>query len=152
MVAQQLIQRYQLEPLYPEGGFFRRVISEAGYSHILYLLTRESPSALHRLDCDEIWQFCQGDIVEHVMINTHGEAQLHRLGVGQRLAVHVPSSFWQGARIVGEGSFALVGCTVIPPFSDSSYEHGHYGDLITQYPHLEELLSGFCRPEASPLE
>lgn len=152
MVAQRLIEQYQLEPLYPEGGYFTRVISEDGYSHILYLLTSDSPSALHRLDCDEIWQFCMGNEVEHVLINSRGEAQLHRLGVGETLAVQVPSSSWQGARIVGDGSFALVGCTVIPPFSDTSYEHGHYGDLIARYPHLEELLSRFCRPEASALE
>jgi predicted cupin superfamily sugar epimerase len=145
-MVEHLLDRYKLEPLYPEGGYYRRVISTPEYSHILYLLTSQSPSALHRLSSDEIWQFLQGDPIEQFVITTDQKPFITRLGFKDELSVRVPAGYWQGSRLAPGGSYALVGCTVIPPFSDGSYEHGYYDELSAVYPDLTEQLALYCRP------
>jgi len=56
------------------------------------------------------------------------------------LQVVVPGGVWQGAFLLGEGKFALMGTTVSPGFDFEDYEHGDRDSLISQYPHHEQLI------------
>lgn len=108
--AARLIARLGLQQLPREGGFFRQTWlsperDAAGRplgSAILYLMTPEDFSALHRLRTDEVWHFHAGDAVEHMQLDPKdGDIRRTRLGpepgdeeVPQLI---VPSGFWQGA-------------------------------------------------------
>jgi hypothetical protein len=41
---------------------------------------------------------------------------------------------WQGARLVGDGKFALLGCTVTPGFDYADYRGGSYAELADKWP------------------
>lgn len=165
LTAQQVIAHLQLEPLIGEGGYFRQVYRSAHilapYAHhtepkpactsILYLVT-DAPlgfSALHRLPTDEIYHFCMGDPLEMLLLYPDGASRVVTLGQdllnGQQLQVSVPSGVWQGSRLVDGGSFALVGATMAPGYTDDDYIGGERDALIAAYPHERERIIKLTR-------
>ncbi len=159
--AARIIRELQLAPLPREGGYFRRVWESAAQvapgraasSAILFLLTEDSFSALHRLQAEELWQFHAGDPVEHVMIHPETGALAVNLlgpdvGAGQLPQVTVPSQVWQGARLppgaVRQG-WALVGCTVTPAWRDEEFELGDRDRLRRQFPAAAAWIDGLTR-------
>ena len=112
--AETVIRLLDLEPLPPEGGYFRstyrapvvgleRPLSTAIY----YLVTPEQFSALHRLPHDELFHFYRGDEVEQFLIHPDGRGETRRLGPaierGTQPQVVVPGGAWQGTRLVAAG-------------------------------------------------
>src|SRR5215204_3564764 len=102
--ARVLIASLDLQPLPGEGGFFRQTWRSSTASAILFLLTREAFSALHRLDRDEVWHFYRGHPVEHVQLNpADGNATITRIGpdvlAGEQPQLVVSENKWQGARL-----------------------------------------------------
>ncbi len=151
-----LINTYGLQPLIPEGGYFNKiyplvdsneVISRA--SAIYYLMSGSSFSSMHRLTGDEIWHYYSGDPVEQIQIYPDGTLKRIILGADPergdlRMAV-VPAGVWQGTKILNvKAGFALCGCTVIPEYTDESYTHGVFSDLVNLYPQHEETIARFC--------
>jgi predicted cupin superfamily sugar epimerase len=138
--ARALIERLGLAPLPEEGGFFRVTWRGAHGSAILFLITPEEFSALHRIAQDELWHFHAGDPVEHVRINpATGEVEVNRLGAdvarGETPQIAVPAGHWQGARIVGgTHGYALLGCTVTPPWTPEGFELGARERLTADFP------------------
>lgn len=137
--AEELIAALNLEPLAGEGGYFRRTwlasTSEerpAGNA-ILYLVTPDSFSALHRLDTTEIFHFYLGDPCEQIVINSQGELQTYLLGpdvlTGQCVQNIVPEKCWQGTKLVDGGAWALVGTTMAPAYSLAGFELATAADL-----------------------
>src|SRR5581483_4966412 len=91
--SEEIIRRFQLEPLPVEGGLFARhyeaqeIIPHhalpARYgrpklfaSAICYLLQPNTESLLHRLKSDEIYHFYAGDPVSLVMLFPDGSHQV----------------------------------------------------------------------------
>lgn len=148
--ARAIIAALQLQPLPGEGGFFRRTARTETVSAILYLMTADNFSALHRLAQDELWHFHAGDAVEHVQFAARdGRAQIARLGTdvlaGDASQVFVPAGAWQGARIAAARSgaaprdaaahgYALLGCTVSPPWDERGFELGRRDALLRSFP------------------
>ena len=83
ITAQQIIDHFEMEPLVPEGGFikvfhFADLIikkeqlpsiyscDKAICGTILYLITKDSFSRMHRLPTDEIYHFYMGDPVDQL--------------------------------------------------------------------------------------
>ena len=102
--ARALIASLDLKPLPGEGGFFRVTWRNDTTSAILFLLTRDSFSALHRLDRDELWHFHAGQPIELLQLDPkHGDARIARMGPdvlnGEQPQLHVPAGVWQGARL-----------------------------------------------------
>jgi predicted cupin superfamily sugar epimerase len=142
--ARQLIAKLQLEPLPREGGFFRQTWRNERSSAILFVLTPDNFSALHRLAQDELWHFHGGDRVEHVQLDPQaGTVRIARLGpdvlAGDEPQVIVPRGTWQGGRTVGDAGatthgWSLLGCTVSPPWDERGFALGEREALLAQFP------------------
>ena len=167
MTPEDLIRLLKLEPLQPEGGFYRETYRSSDLlpeeslppryrgarsmgTAIYYVITPEHFSTLHRLQSDEVFHFYLGDPVEMLLIFADGNTETRILGQdlekGQHLHACVPMQVWQGARLVEGGSFALLGTTVAPGFDPSDFELGDRGNLIQCFPHVAGLISIFTHP------
>jgi len=158
--AEQIIERFGLEPLEPEGGYFKRTwtgVDRADGSAIYFLLTPATFSAFHRIKADELWHFYAGDPVEHWQLRSGLPALGRRLGSAVLAAgreepqVIVPALTWQGARLApASGRFprgwALLGCTLCPAWRDHDFfELGGKTELATAFPESAELISSLTR-------
>ncbi len=142
-----------------EGGYFREtyrspitiptpVGSRALATSILYLITADDPSRLHRLRFDEVWFFHAGCPVEMVYL---GPVESHVLSLDSPQAL-APGGRWMGARVVpsqsaggeaGQGEslgWTLVGCVVSPGFEYDDFEAGRREELLAAYPEAEEYI------------
>lgn len=133
LTASEVIHALGLEPLEGEGGYFRQTWIAPGEGDaapigtcILYLVTPDSFSALHRLDHDEIFHFYLGDPCEAVMVAPDGTLSEVTLGqdlaAGMRVQHIVPAGSWQGTRLAPGGSWALLGTTMVPGFTPAGFE------------------------------
>lgn len=149
--ARQFIAELRLERLPGEGGFFRQTARTETVSAILFLMTADEFSALHRLAQDELWHFHAGDPVEHVQLDPRDgapqSAQVTRLGAdllgGEAPQVFVPAGVWQGARLApprdaaksrAAHGYALVGCTASPPWEERGFELAARASLRRSFP------------------
>ncbi len=161
MNAQQIIEHLQLVPHPGEGGYFRETyrsqrdwgaqVLPEGYgaprafsTAIYYLLTPETFSAMHEIQSDEIFHFYLGNPVEmlHLYPDGHGEVVLHgsRLEEGMHPQVLVPGGVWQGARLLPEGTWALMGTTVAPGFDFADFEVASRLELLEMYPDYADQI------------
>lgn len=171
--AQQVVAALGLAPLPREGGFFRVTWRTAAGSAIYFLLTDDAEgfSALHRLRTDELWHFHAGDAIEQVQLDPRtGAAKRLVLGTdlaaGQHPQVVAPAGVWQGSRLwhagasaTGEGGragthtpaaaqphgWALVSCTLAPPWDEVECEFGERAALERQFPEHADLVRALTR-------
>ena len=111
---------------------------------ILYLLTPDTYSALHRVASDEIFHFYLGDAVTMLQLHPDGSSEVITLGQdifnGQRVQVMVPQGSWQGCFLEEGGKFALMGTTIAPGFEFSDFEAASPKKLIERYPDQRDLI------------
>ena len=149
--ARQVVAALRLEPLPSEGGFYRVAWRNPTASAILYLMTPEAFSAWHRLDRDEVWHFHAGDPVEHGQLDPcRGARRTTRLGPdvvgGDAPHVVVPAGVWQAARLAETGyGFALLGCTVSPPWDERGFELADPAALRAAFPAHSEIIRALTR-------
>lgn len=139
LTAEDVIELLGLQPLPEEGGYFRQTWPKLTQDErpigtaILYLVTPTSFSALHRLDADEVFHFYLGDPCEQITINPEGQLTTIVLGsdiaAGHQVQSIVPRGCWQGTRLIGEGSWALLGTTMAPGYAQSGFELASIDDL-----------------------
>jgi predicted cupin superfamily sugar epimerase len=161
ITADQIKNLLHLKPHPEEGGWFietyrsSEAIPEKALSNrykgvrsfgtaIYYLLTPESFSAMHRLRSDEIFHFYIGDPVEMLQLWPDGSGRVLVIGSdilnGMQPQVVVPRDVWQGAKLIKNGKFALLGTTVSPGFELIDYESGRRDGLIKAYPQFQDLI------------
>lgn len=164
--ARELAATLGLEP-HSEGGFFletyradETVVTPHGErplsTAILFLVTAESISRLHRLTSDELWVFQGGLPLELVTIAGDGTARTRVLGEFEASADEerlpqalVPAGSWQGARLAcgphlpADDAWALVSCIVTPGFSYEDFELGERETLLAAHPQHAELIRDF---------
>lgn len=155
MTAQEIIELLHLEPLEMEGGYFRQNYrNKASWNEhkpmstaIYFLLTPETYSCLHRLPNDEVYHFYLGDPVELLVLDDAGQGSVHTLGsdlvAGMLVQTAVPAGAWQGSRLLSGGSWALLGTTMAPGFTDDDFTvmtPETAQALIAQRPELETLI------------
>lgn len=170
--ARQVIAALGLAPLPREGGYFRVTWRTAAGSAIYFLLTDDAGgfSALHRLKTDELWHFHAGDPIEQVQLDPRtGAAQRLLLGAdiaaGQQPQIVAPGGVWQGSRLAGPVGaaqvstigkvepaplakpcgWALVSCTLAPPWDEAECEFGDRADLMATFPEQAELVRALTR-------
>jgi uncharacterized protein len=181
--AQQIIEFFGMRPLPNEGGFYvetyrcREKIAQAGLpaprvllsqdssggdrnlcTAILYLLTPDTFSVLHRVKSDEIFHFYLGDAVTMLQLHPDGSSEVTILGQDifkrHRVQVVVPQGTWQGcflnprcclATARRGGGFALMGTTVAPGFEFADFEPANREKLLEQYPTQRDLIIRLTR-------
>lgn len=162
MTAEEIIERFNLKPLPNEGGYYtetyrasekisdlpKRYESPRNFSTaILYLITPDSFSKLHRVKSDEIFHFYLGDPVEMIKITEDGNVKTEILGTdilkNQSPQVVVEKNIWQATKLLPGGNFALLGCTVAPGFDFADYQHGNKDTLINRFPKLKNFIEKF---------
>lgn len=154
--ASGLIAALGLQPLPGEGGYYRQTWRNATASAIFFLLTTEQFSALHQIAQDELWHFYAGDRVEQVQLDPRtGAAQVTRMGpnvlAGEHPQVVVTAGVWQGARLEPPGraakplGFALLGCTVSPPWDERGFVLGEREMLERTFPGQIEWIQALTR-------
>jgi len=150
-----------MKPLAGEGGYYVQTYRAkekihpaalpAGYTGernfctaILYLLTPDTFSALHRLSSDEIFHFYLGQPVTMLQLHPDGSSEViylgHDITNGRRVQVTVPQGTWQGCCLCEGAKFALMGTTVSPGFEFADYEQADRENLLEQYPRQKELI------------
>jgi uncharacterized protein len=155
--ARDLIATLQLSPLPHEGGFFRQTWSTPAGTAIYFLMTSGDFSALHRLRTDEVWHFYAGDGVEHVVLDpATGRVETTRLGPGRPPALPgacqlvARGGVWQGARLApgGDQGWALLGCTMAPPWTEEGFELGDRAALLREFPAATDGILALTRVPA----
>ena len=164
ITAAGMIAELGLAPLPNEGGFFRRTWTSATLlgngraagSAILFLVTPDGFSALHRLETDELWHFLGGDPVEHLQLDARDRSvRLTRFGSGAASAqLVVRGGAWQGARLSPEAApadgearrgWALFGCTLVPAWDEKEFTLGRRGELVRLFPGQAERIVALTR-------
>lgn len=138
---------------HPEGGYFKetqrssQLIStpqgqRALYTSILFLLTANNPSHLHRLKSDETWYYHLGAALDVHCLFPDGSYQLIKIGPdiqhGQQLSYTVPKNTIFGSSVTQ--GFSLVSCVVAPGYDDRDFELFTQQELIKQYPKHATLI------------
>ncbi len=160
LTAAQMAASLGLEP-HREGGYYLETYRAAqtlqtprgerpASTAIIFLITAESVSRLHRLTSDELWVYQGGLPLEIVTIAPDGELQRRVLGdlEGEGLLPQalVPAGSWQGARLAGgphlpaQYAWALVSCVVTPGFDFADFEMGERAALAAAYPQHGEIV------------
>lgn len=120
-----LIKLLALEP-HPEGGYYRETYRSAASTAIHFLLPKGARSRKHRIASDELWHFHLGGPLTVFEILETGERIETVLGPevarGHKLQHVVPGGRWFGAYPNEGTEYALVSCTVAPPFDFSTFE------------------------------
>ncbi|MFH1370676.1 MAG: cupin domain-containing protein [Planctomycetota bacterium] len=166
MTAEQIIKFFGMKPLSQEGGYYVETYRAAEQikkaalpinlsgdrsiaTAILYLLTADTFSAMHRLKSDEIFHFYLGDPVTMLQLHPDGRSEIITLGQdilkSQKIQVLVPKNTWQGAFINEGGQFALMGCTVAPGFDPDDFQQANREQLLKQYPTRKDLITKLTR-------
>jgi predicted cupin superfamily sugar epimerase len=166
ITAEQIIEHFDMKPQPNEGGYYvetyrcKEMIEQAnlpaGYNgprnfgtSILYLLTPNTFSALHRLKSNEMFHFYLGDPVTMLQLQPNGGGQVITLGQdissNQQIQVHVPANTWQGCLLNQDGEFALMGTTVTPGFEFDDFELADRQMLLREYPQHEKLINRLTR-------
>ncbi|MHC4185810.1 MAG: cupin domain-containing protein [Planctomycetota bacterium] len=164
--AQQIIEFFGMKPLPREGGYYvetyraRHKIGKAALPEkyagernlataILYLITPETFSALHRIISDEIFHFYLGDPVTMLQLHPDGTSEIITVGQdvvnGQRIQVIVPADTWQGCLVSEPGRVALMGTTVVPGFDSADFELAKRAQLLERYPSQRDLILQLTR-------
>lgn len=154
--AQQIIASLRLEPLPHEGGYYRQTWSSEAGSVILFLVTPDAFSSLHRLGSTEVWHFHAGDGVEHVQLDpATGEVRVTRLGSdilgGEAPQCVVPGGVWQGARCApvsrttGSVGYALLGCSMAPAWDEARFDLGNRDALLEGFPAAADWIRALTR-------
>lgn len=158
MTEQDIIKKFDLSPLPEEGGYYKVTYKDklqgnfgdrnrAASTSIYYLVTPDEFSGLHAVKSTEIFHFYAGDPVKMIQINQHGDLKQIILGNNLEKDEHpqvvVEPMIWQGTKLIGEGKWALLGCTVSPGFEFEDFINGRYSELSQKFPQHREIIKRF---------
>ena len=156
----EVIKLLNLTPNTDEGGYYASTyVSEttipnypgqrAICSAIYYFIDQSTFSGLHTVSSDMLYHFYSGNPVEVLLLHTDGSHQLTIFGgdlaAGQLPMKVIPGGTWMGSRMLGDGSYALMGVSMAPGFDFHDYKIGIRADLQKQYPDIPELIAEFTR-------
>lgn len=139
--AEELISKLELQPLEPEGGYYRFITEFGnGAGMIYYLMTEHSFSHLHSLTEDETWIFLEGDPVEQTTVSPDGVVSRTVLDADNRISV-VKKGFFQATKLAeAKQGYALVSTVMNPRYRDDMYKHGASVPKFRTIKELEDLL------------
>lgn len=163
MTADEVKSLLNLTPHPREGGWFVRtyeaedVLAPHSFldgrydsprrtaTAIYYLLEPGTFSEMHVLKSDEIFHHYAGDAVEMLQLFEDGSSARVVIGkdlaAGERPQVVVKRGVWQGSRLLREGGWALLGCTVSPGFEFEDYASATREELCAKWPNEREAIT-----------
>jgi predicted cupin superfamily sugar epimerase len=159
MTAQEIINHLQLTA-HPEGGYYTEtyrcaeaILNKNGDQRststaIYFLLNDNDVSNLHRIQSDELWFFHQGEPLEIVMIKNGISSSIvlgNNLQNGEVPQAMIPANVWFGSKLKNSKGYALVSCTVAPGFDFRDFELADRNQLLSEFPHLQLLITAFTR-------
>ena len=137
-------QTYISDEVLPEAVIPGRVGDHTICSAILYLISGDCFSRMHRLPTEEIFHFYMGDPLEMLQLYPDGTGKVFRMGQdilnGEEVQLTVHRGTWQGTRLAPGGRWALIGTSMAPGMEHHDYEDGDRETLQRQYPQFRELL------------
>jgi predicted cupin superfamily sugar epimerase len=160
LTAAEIKAFLKLEAHPVEGGSFRRTYTSkltvnlergerAAGTAIYYLLEPDTFSEMHVLNSDELFHFYLGDPVEMLQLWPDGRSTVVVLGpdltAGQHVQLLVPAGVWQGTRLIGDGTVALLGCSVVPGFDFADYTNASFAELSAKWPEQVARISALTR-------
>jgi predicted cupin superfamily sugar epimerase len=151
MTADEVKRVLGLQPHPREGGWYVRTWESPEYvslprytgerrtsTAIYYLLEPGTFSEMHKLESDEIFHHYLGGAVEMLQLYENGSSKVTVIGkdiaAGEVPQHVVPRRVWQGSRMLREGEWALLGCTVSPGFEFEDYTDASAAELIKRWP------------------
>ena len=145
--AEEIIKILELEPLPVEGGWFRQTWAAAAGTAIYYLITPDAWSSLHMLSIPEIWHFYAGDAVRQLQLFPDGRALELILGPNitkdEQPQLVCPADVWQSTRLVSGGSWALMGTTMAPPYTEECISYPTTDGLLKSYEAYRPLIEEY---------
>src|SRR5680860_31408 len=161
--TEKIIKKFNMTSLEGEGGYFTEtyrsgeiILKEQlppGYNSarnfstsILYLITPDNFSLLHKVISDEMFHFYMGDQVIILNLFEDGSGQTIKMGrnifEGEKVQHLVPKNTWQGAKLADGGKFALLGTTVSPGFEYEDYMPAKTckNEILNKYPKYSSLI------------
>ncbi len=163
MIGSDWVTRLRLAP-HPEGGFFRRIYTDArqidtpqgpraAATSIHYLLTRESPfGRLHRNASTILHYLQHGGPVEYLLLPAPGVLRRVVLGSGdgESLFLEVPGGCWKASRLIGDATHALVSEVVVPGFEQADHAFMNVEELWRDHPQHAQQLLPLLRADSTP--
>jgi predicted cupin superfamily sugar epimerase len=149
--AQVLVEHLGMTPLPVEATFFVSTYRSSADTPtggpvgtaMIGLFSDDPPSRslFHRLAFDEVWHFYRGEPFRLILLHPDGSTEDVIMGAdllaGQLVQFVVPAGVWQAGELLGEGRWALFGCTMAPGFTGTCFEGGRVGELLATYPDRE---------------
>lgn len=133
-----LMRTLNLADLTGEGGFYRFLHlfgDESGI--IVYMITKESFSRLHRLTKDEIWIYLEGGRAEQVEVSEDGSVKKRILDKNNRFSL-VKAGDGQATSLLS-GEYALFATVMSPHYEDDDYSE-YEESFILSHPELGKYL------------
>ena len=104
---------------------------------------------MHVLQSDEVFHHYLGGAVEMLQLFADGSTKVTVIGkdiaAGQVLQHVVPRGVWQGSRMLHDGEWALLGCTVSPGFEFVDYRDASAEELVALWPGEAERIRALTR-------
>jgi hypothetical protein len=120
-------------------------------SALYFMLTRQAPVKLHRIDNHQLYHHYLGDPIEVLMLHEDGTHTLSVLGpdlrAGQLVQLYIPGNTFHTARIAGSRNWFLGASTEWPGVIPSEdVELGDVEVLAAKYPDVVDKIRSFPMP------
>mgnify|MGYP003571425154 CR=1 FL=1 len=140
---------YKLEP-HIEGGFFSEIYTSpfaqnnrATAGSIYFLLDKKNVSHFHKIDCEELWYYHEGDGLK-IYVLRGGELEEILLGKdfsqGQKTTAIIPAGAIFAAENLNPESYTFVSCMTTPKFNYAGFKLITRAELKKIYPQADENI------------
>ena len=166
ILAEEVIELLELEPLTVEGGFFNEVYRSKKLADnkkrccgtsIYYLMTCRDISTWHKVTSDEIWAYHGGSPAVQFLIFPDGSMEKRIIGNdlknGHCPQSVIPAGTWQAAVLLEQHdkAWGLFGAAVFPGFEYGDFTGATVEEMVREFPHLENEISSFF-PKSKPVQ
>lgn len=163
--ADQIIQLLDLQT-HPTCGFTNEIYRSAfdvppaglpaGYDgprplggFMYFLVTPERRVHLHRIRPDQMYHHYLGDPLEVLLLEPDGKCEVRVVGAdlarGMRPQLLIPGRTFHAARLLGGGSYALLGTSLWLRAEPSDVEIGDVEQLVAKYPSAQAAIAAFAQ-------
>jgi uncharacterized protein len=139
-----VIERFGMQPIPEEGGWFAPGPRTQGLGAITVLLTDQQDgfSAMHRLRADEGWQWLAGAPAALLRLRPRSNGVLNYVDAGRNQFL-VRKGTWMGAASLG--AWTLFSCWCAPAFRTEHFELGDRDTLAAAYPSYTTEIAALTR-------